>query len=87
MNRFRFISLLLLLLTLTACVKDTSKKSVTTQLLQSQNPYDLMDSYGIDKSQYTVSTPENNVYVVEYKGVIYDYIKDFDKLIEVLERE
>lgn len=87
MNRFRFISLLLLLLTLTACVKDTSKKSVTTQLLQSQNPYDLMDSYGIDKSQYTVSTPEDNVYIVEYKDVVYDYIKDFDKLIEVLERE
>lgn len=87
MNRFRFISLLLLLLTLTSCVKDTSKKSVTTQLLQSQNPYDLMDSYGIDKSQYTVSTPEDNVYIVEYKDVVYDYIKDFDKLIEVLERE
>lgn len=86
MNRFRFINLLLLL-TLTACVKDTSKKSVTTQLLQSQNPYDLMDSYGLDKSQYTVSTLENNVYKVEYKGVVYDYIKDFDKLIEVLERE
>lgn len=86
MKQIRFVSLLLLL-TLIACSKDTSKKSVTTQLLQSQNPYDLMESYGIDESQYTVSTPEYNVYIVEFKGVTYDYTKDFDKLIEVLERE
>lgn len=72
---------------LTGCAKDTSRKSISTQLLQSQNPDDLMESYGIDKSQYSVSIPDNVTYYVTYKGVTYNFTKDFDLLLEAIERK
>lgn len=81
------IALVALMIILTGCVKDQSRKSISTQLLQSQNPDDLMESYGIDKSQYSVSIPDNVTYYVTYKGVTYNFTKDFDLLLEVIERK
>ena len=81
------ITLVALMIILTGCVKDQSRKSISTQLLQSQNPDDLMESYGIDKSQYSVSIPDNVTYYVTYKGVTYNFTKDFDLLLEALERK
>ena len=81
------IALVALIIILTGCVKDQSRKSISTQLLQSQNPYDLMESYGIDKSQYSVSIPDNVTYYVTYKGVTYNFTKDFDLLLEAIERK
>ena len=81
------IALVALLIILTGCVKDQSRKSISTQLLQSQNPDDLMESYGIDKSQYSVSIPDNVTYYVTYKGVTYNFTKDFDLLLEAIERK
>ena len=81
------ITLVALMITLTGCVKDQSRKSISTQLLQSQNPDDLMESYGIDKSQYSVSIPDNVTYYVTYKGVTYNFTKDFDLLLEAIERK
>ena len=71
---------------LSGCARDVNKKSISTQLLQSQNPDDLMESYGIDKSQYSVSIPDNVTYYVTYKGVTYNFTKDFDSLLEAIER-
>lgn len=81
------IALVAFMIILTGCVKDQSRKSISTQLLQSQNPYDLMESYGIDKSQYSVSIPDNVTYYVTYKGVTYNFTKDFDLLLEAIERK
>lgn len=81
------IALVALIIMLTGCVKDQSRKSISTQLLQSQNPDDLMESYGIDKSQYSVSIPDNVTYYVTYKGVTYNFTKDFDLLLEAIERK
>lgn len=81
------IVLIALMIILTGCVKDQSRKSISTQLLQSQNPDDLMESYGIDKSQYSVSIPDNVTYYVTYKGVTYNFTKDFDLLLEAIERK
>ena len=81
------ITLVALIIILTGCVKDQSRKSISTQLLQSQNPDDLMESYGIDKSQYSVSIPDNVTYYVTYKGVTYNFTKDFDLLLEAIERK
>ena len=81
------IALVALMIILTGCVKDKSRKSISTQLLQSQNPDDLMESYGIDKSQYSVSIPDNVTYYVTYKGVTYNFTKDFDLLLEAIERK
>lgn len=81
------ISLVAFMIILTGCVKDQSRKSISTQLLQSQNPDDLMESYGIDKSQYSVSIPDNVTYYVTYKGVTYNFTKDFDLLLEAIERK
>lgn len=81
------IALVAFMIILTGCVKDQSRKSISTQLLQSQNPDDLMESYGIDKSQYSVSIPDNVTYYVTYKGVTYNFIKDFDLLLEAIERK
>jgi len=81
------ITLVTLMIILTGCVKDQSRKSISTQLLQSQNPDDLMESYGIDKSQYSVSIPDNVTYYVTYKGVTYNFTKDFDLLLEAIERK
>lgn len=81
------IALVALMIILTGCVKDQSRKSISTQLLQSQNPDDLMESYGIDKSQYSVSMPDNVTYYVTYKGVTYNFTKDFDLLLEAIERK
>ena len=81
------IVLIALMIILTGCVKDPSRKSISTQLLQSQNPDDLMESYGIDKSQYSVSIPDNVTYYVTYKGVTYNFTKDFDLLLEAVERK
>lgn len=81
------IALVALMIILTGCVKDQSRKSISTQLLQSQNPDDLMESYGIDKSQYSVSIPDNVTYYVTYKGVTYNFTKDFDLLLEAVERK
>lgn len=81
------IALVALMIILTGCVKDQSRKSISTQLLQSQNPDDLMESYGIDKSQYSVSIPDNVTYYVTYKGVTYNFTKDFDLLLEAIERK
>ena len=81
------IALVALMIILTGCVKDQSRKSISTQLLQSQNPDDLMESYGIDKSQYSVSIPDNVTYYVTYKGVTYNFAKDFDSLLEAIERK
>ena len=81
------ITLVAFMIILTGCVKDQSRKSVSTQLLQSQNPDDLMESYGIDKSQYSVSIPDNVTYYVTYKGVTYNFTKDFDLLLEAIERK
>lgn len=81
------IVLIALMIILTGCVKDPSRKSISTQLLQSQNPDDLMESYGIDKSQYSVSIPDNVTYYVTYKGVTYNFTKDFDLLLEAIERK
>lgn len=81
------ITLVALMIILTGCVKDQSRKSISTQLLQSQNPDDLMESYGIDKSQYLVSIPDNVTYYVTYKGVTYNFTKDFDLLLEAIERK
>lgn len=83
------ISILLIayIVLLSGCAKDQSRKSISTQLLQSQNPDDLMESYGIDKSQYSVSIPDNVTYYVTYKGVTYNFTKDFDSLLEVIERK
>ena len=81
------IALVAFMIILTGCVKDQSKKSISTQLLQSQNPDDLMESYGIDKSQYSVSMPDNVTYYVTYKGVTYNFTKDFDLLLEAIERK
>lgn len=81
------IALVALMIVLTGCVKDQSRKSISTQLLQSQNPDDLMESYGIDKSQYSVSIPDNVTYYVTYKGVTYNFTKDFDLLLEAIERK
>lgn len=81
------IALIALMIILTGCVKDQSRKSISTQLLQSQNPDDLMESYGIDKSQYSVSIPDNVTYYVTYKGVTYNFTKDFDLLLEAIERK
>ena len=72
---------------LSGCARDVNKKSISTQLLQSQNPDDLMESYGIDKSQYSVSIPDNVTYCVTYKGVTYNFTKDFDSLLEAIERK
>ena len=80
-------ALIALMIILTGCVKDPSRKSISTQLLQSQNPDDLMESYGIDKSQYSVSIPDNVTYYVTYKGVTYNFTKDFDLLLEAIERK
>ena len=76
------IALVALMIILTGCVKDQSRKSISTQLLQSQNPDDLMESYGIDKSQYSVSIPDNVTYYVTY-----NFTKDFDLLLEAIERK
>jgi len=81
------IALVAFMIVLTGCVKDQSRKSISTQLLQSQNPDDLMESYGIDKSQYSVSIPDNVTYYVTYKGVTYNFTKDFDLLLEAIERK
>lgn len=81
------IALVASMVILTGCVKDQSRKSISTQLLQSQNPDDLMESYGIDKSQYSVSIPDNVTYYVTYKGVTYNFTKDFDLLLEAIERK
>ena len=81
------IALVALMIILTGCMKDQSRKSISTQLLQSQNPDDLMESYGIDKSQYSVSIPDNVTYYVTYKGVTYNFTKDFDLLLEAIERK
>lgn len=81
------ITLVALMIILTGCVKDQSRKSISTQLLQSQNPDDLMESYGINKSQYSVSIPDNVTYYVTYKGVTYNFTKDFDLLLEAIERK
>lgn len=81
------IALVALMIILTGCAKDQSRKSISTQLLQSQNPDDLMESYGIDKSQYSVSIPDNVTYYVTYKGVTYNFTKDFDLLLEAIERK
>ena len=81
------IILALFLIPLSGCAKDTNRKSISTQLLQSQNPDDLMESYGIDKSQYSVSMPDNVTYYVTYKGVTYNFTKDFDLLLEAIERK
>lgn len=81
------IALVAFMIILTGCVKDQSRKSISTQLLQSQNPDDLMESYGIDKSQYSVSIPDNVAYYVTYKGVTYNFTKDFDLLLEAIERK
>ena len=81
------IALVAFMIILTGCVKDHSRKSISTQLLQSQNPDDLMESYGIDKSQYSVSIPDNVTYYVTYKGVTYNFTKDFDLLLEAIERK
>lgn len=81
------ITLVALMIILIGCVKDQSRKSISTQLLQSQNPDDLMESYGIDKSQYSVSIPDNVTYYVTYKGVTYNFTKDFDLLLEAIERK
>ena len=81
------IALVAFMIILTGCVKDRSRKSISTQLLQSQNPDDLMESYGIDKSQYSVSIPDNVTYYVTYKGVTYNFTKDFDLLLEAIERK
>ena len=81
------ITLVTLIIILTGCVKDQSRKSISTQLLQSQNPDDLMESYGIDKSQYSVSIPDNVTYYITYKGVTYNFTKDFDLLLEAIERK
>lgn len=81
------IALVGFMIILTGCVKDQSRKSISTQLLQSQNPDDLMESYGIDKSQYSVSIPDNVTYYVTYKGVTYNFTKDFDLLLEAIERK
>lgn len=81
------IALVAFMIVLTGCVKDQSRKSISTQLLQSQNPDDLMESYGIDKSQYSVSIPDNVTYYVTYKGVTYNFTKDFDSLLEAIERK
>jgi lipoprotein len=81
------IALVAFMIILTGCVKDQSRKSISTQLLQSQNPDDLMESYGIDKSQYSVSIPDNVTYYVTYKGVTYNFTKDFDLLLEAIERK
>ena len=81
------ITLVALMIILTGCVKDQSRKSISTQLLQSQNPDDLMESYGLDKAQYSVSIPDNVTYYVTYKGVIYNFTKDFDLLLEAIERK
>ena len=81
------IALVAFMIILTGCVKDQSRKSISTQLLQSQNPDDLMESYGIDKSQYSVSIPDNVTYYVTYKGVAYNFTKDFDLLLEAIERK
>lgn len=72
---------------LSGCARDVNKKSISTQLLQSQNPDDLMESYGIDKSQYSVSIPDNVTYYVTYRGVTYNFTKDFDSLLEAIERK
>lgn len=80
------ISIVLVVL-LSGCARDVNKKSISTQLLQSQNPDDLMESYGIDKSQYSVSIPDNVTYYVTYKGVTYNFTKDFDSLLEAIERK
>ncbi len=81
------IALVAFMIILTGRVKDQSRKSISTQLLQSQNPDDLMESYGIDKSQYSVSIPDNVTYYVTYKGVTYNFTKDFDLLLEAIERK
>ena len=81
------IALVAFIIILTGCVKDQSRKSISTQLLQSQNQDDLMESYGIDKSQYSVSIPDNVTYYVTYKGVTYNFTKDFDLLLEAIERK
>lgn len=81
------IALVAFMIILTGCVKDQNRKSISTQLLQSQNPDDLMESYGIDKSQYSVSIPDNVTYYVTYKGVTYNFTKDFDLLLEAIERK
>lgn len=81
------IALVAFMIILTGCVKDQSRKSISTQLLQSQNPDDLMEAYGIDKSQYSVSIPDNVTYYVTYKGVTYNFTKDFDLLLEAIERK
>ena len=81
------IALVAFMIILTGCVKDQIRKSISTQLLQSQNPDDLMESYGIDKSQYSVSIPDNVTYYVTYKGVTYNFTKDFDLLLEAIERK
>ena len=81
------IALIAFMIILTGCVKDPSRKSISTQLLQSQNPDDLMESYGIDKSQYSVSISDNVTYYVTYKGVTYNFTKDFDLLLEAIERK
>lgn len=81
------IALVAFMIILTGCVKDQSRKSISTQLLQSQNPDDLMESYGIDKSQYSVSIPDNVTYYVTYKGVTYNFTKDFNLLLEAIERK
>lgn len=87
MKKLIKIALVALMIILTGCVKDQSRKSISTQLLQSQNPDDLMESYGIDKSQYSVSIPDNVTYYVTYKGVTYNFTKDFDLLLEAIERK
>ena len=46
-----------------------------------------MESYGIDKSQYSVSIPDDVTYYVTYKGVPYNFTKDFDLLLEAIERK
>lgn len=81
------IALVAFMIILTGCVKDQSRKSISTQLLQSQNPDDLMESHGIDKSQYSVLIPDNVTYYVTYKGVTYNFTKDFDLLLEAIERK
>ena len=80
------ISIVLIVL-LSGCARDVNQKSISTQLLQSQNPDDLMESYGIDKSQYSVSIPDNVTYYVTYEGVTYNFTKDFDLLLEAIERK
>lgn len=87
MKKSTKIALVAFMIILTGCVKDQSRKSISTQLLQSQNPDDLMESYGIDKSQYSVSIPDNVTYYVTYKGVTYNFTKDFDLLLEAIERK